>query len=157
MDWSLELGRRRNVSGGRLIYLVLALCAAVAGGARAKESLALARSEPVALARAGEPVAPVARAVQSAQLALAVSYLRVAIVGFTPAEQWLRRFVGGGRKQQQIWSEYCRERDQLIAQVAAAASRGRDARFKAAVLERLVLDLRSEFKARYPAWALLWE
>lgn len=136
--------------------LVLVLCATAAHGARAKENSALSRSAPVALPRSDEPVAPVARAIQSAQLALVASYLKVVIEGFTPAEQWLRRFIGGGRKQRQIWAEYCRERDQLIAQVAAG-SRGRDARFKAVVLERLVLDLRSEFKVRYPAWALLWE
>jgi hypothetical protein len=144
----------------RLVWLVMATCATVAHGGRAKESIALSRTEPVApVGVAAVGVAPVGvtrGAVQSAQLALVVSCLKAAIVGFTPAEQWLRRFVGGGRKQQQIWSEYCRERDQLIMQVGASPT-GRDLQLKAVILERLVLDLRTEFKSRYPAWAILWE
>jgi hypothetical protein len=90
----------------------------------------------------------------SIRLAVLLSYARALVVGYEPAEMWLRRFVGGIRKRNTIWGEYCSARDAVIASSAADST---PVVLKAVILARLVEDLRSEFRFRYPAWASLFD
>jgi len=69
---------------------------------------------------------------------------------FTPLiSLWFRRCIGGAHKRSEIWAEYCKARDALIASTAA---KWLPSSMKAVVLSRLIADLRSEFRIRYPAW-----
>lgn len=90
---------------------------------------------------------------ESLRAAALLGWAKILYESFTPAEQWLRRTIGGDRKRREIWEEYCTARDALIAQ--AAAEEMTPSSLRATVLARKLDDLRSEFRVRYAAWSAL--
>mmetsp|Transcript_5498 Transcript_5498/g.16392 ORF Transcript_5498/g.16392 Transcript_5498/m.16392 type:complete len:149 (-) Transcript_5498:391-837(-) len=90
---------------------------------------------------------------ESLQMAVILSYLKVLMNSWGPTENWLRRLIGGSPQRLRVWSEYCIARDKLI--LTCKDSPGSES-FKAAVLASLLDDVRSEFRAKYPAWEYLF-
>ncbi|KAG8466398.1 hypothetical protein KFE25_002154 [Diacronema lutheri] len=94
------------------------------------------------------------RARESLRAAVVLGWLQAVWAAYTPTEHWLRRAIGGERQQRAIWGEYCAQRDALVQQTATDRT---PSAMKAAVLTRRIDDLRAELRARYPAWAVLFQ
>lgn len=103
-------------------------------------------------AAATSVASPSATRLRQLEVAVLLSWAKVAYESFTPAEHWLRRSIGGSRKQREVWEEYCRARDALIQKVSADDT---PSVLKPAVLKRMLDDLRAEFRILYPAWGML--